>query len=83
MTHDSPILDVGLRKNGTTVGEALGSAIGTYAKSVSITCDHGTEILSRGLTSAVSAVRQPIQRQRVTLSSGASGILMDRGPTLE
>ena len=83
MTHHSPILDVGLRMNGTTVGEDLGSAIDRYAKSLSIPCDHGTDFLSRGRISAASAVRQSMEKQRGTLSSGASGILTDRGPTLE
>ena len=35
--------------NGTTVGHALDCAIATYGKPVSITCDHGTEFMSRVL----------------------------------
>ena len=35
--------------NGATVGHALDRAIATYGKLVSVTCDHGTEFLSRVL----------------------------------
>ena len=48
-SRQSPILKVGFRMNGTTVGHALDSAIATYGKPVSITCDHGTEFMSRVL----------------------------------
>ncbi len=48
-SRQRPILEVGFRMNGTTVGHALDRAIATYGKPVSITCDHGTEFMSRVL----------------------------------
>ena len=48
-SRQSPILEVGFRMNGTTVGAALDQAIVTYGKPTSITCDHGTEFMSRVL----------------------------------
>ena len=47
LSRQSLILEVGFRMNGTTVGHALDRAIATYGKPVSITCDHGTEFMSR------------------------------------
>jgi len=48
-SRQRPILEVGFRMNGTTVSNALDAAIVTYGKPVSITCDHGTEFMSRVL----------------------------------
>lgn len=45
----SPIPEAGFRLNGTTVSDALDAAIVTYGKPASITCDHGTEFMSRVL----------------------------------
>ena len=48
-SRQSPTLKVGFRMNGTTVSNALDAVIVTYGKPVSITCDHGTEFMSRVL----------------------------------
>ena len=48
-SRQSPMLEVGFRMNGGTVAEALDGAIAAYGKPTSITCDHGTEFMSRVL----------------------------------
>jgi putative transposase len=48
-SRQSPILEVGFRMDGTTVSDALDAAFMTYGKPASITCDHGTESMSRVL----------------------------------
>jgi putative transposase len=48
-SRQSPILEVGFRMNGGTVAAALDRAIASYGKPKSITCDHGTEFMSRVL----------------------------------
>jgi putative transposase len=48
-SRQSPILEVAFRMNGRTVADALDGAIATYGKPTSITCDHGTEFMSRVL----------------------------------
>lgn len=47
--RQSPILEAGSWLNGRTVSNALDTAIVTYDKPSSITCDHGTEFMSRAL----------------------------------
>jgi putative transposase len=46
-SRQSPTLEVGFRMDGTTVRNALDAAIVTYGKPASITCDHGSEFMSR------------------------------------
>jgi putative transposase len=48
-SRQSPILEVGLRMNGSTVAATLDRAIASYGTPKSITCDHGTEFMSRVL----------------------------------
>lgn len=48
-SRQSPILEAGFRLNGRTVSNALDTAIVTYGKPSSITCNHGTEFMSRAL----------------------------------
>jgi putative transposase len=48
-SRHSPLLDVGLRMSGETVGQALDRALNGTPGPRSITVDHGTEFQSRAL----------------------------------
>jgi putative transposase len=48
-SRHSPLLEVGFRMSGETVGQALDRALNGIAGPRSITVDHGTEFQSRAL----------------------------------
>ena len=48
-SRHSPVLEVGFRMSGETVGQALDRVLSEDARPTSITVDHGTEFQSRAL----------------------------------